>query len=82
MLLGLRAPLEITFDEGNSFTEASNFTQFTAAVASFSMLLYDSEFKGDSNFDKVSNWLESIEIQVKHGFKEELKSLVAAAKCL
>lgn len=73
--------LEI-FDEGKAFSESSDFMRFTASVASFSMLLRDSEYKGSSEYDKVLNWLNAINLADEHGFKAELKTLVEKAKDL
>ncbi|MBZ9730112.1 VWA domain-containing protein [Salegentibacter sp. JZCK2] len=73
--------LEI-FDEGKAFGESSDFMRFTASIASFSMLLRDSEYKGSSEYDKVLNWLNSTSLADEHGFKAELKTLVEKAKNL
>lgn len=73
--------LEI-FDEGTTFTESSDFMRFTASVASFSMLLRDSEYKGDSEYDKILSWLNAVNLADEHGFKAELKALVEKAKSL
>lgn len=76
-------PMELAvFDEGKSFTESSDFMRFTGAVASFSMLIYKSDFKGTSNFDKVKEWLSQTHLDDKHGFKMELRNLVTKAKSL
>jgi Ca-activated chloride channel family protein len=73
--------LEI-FDEGKTFAESSDFMRFTASLASFSMLLRDSEYKGSSEYDKVLSWLNTINLTDEHGFKTELKTLVEKAKNL
>ncbi|MDT0688034.1 vWA domain-containing protein [Autumnicola psychrophila] len=73
--------LEI-FDEGKTFAESSDFMKFTASVASFSMLLRDSEYKGSSEYDKVLSWLSTVNLTDEYGFKAELKRLVEKAKDL
>lgn len=56
--------------------------KFAASVASFSMLLRDSEFKGNSSYDKVLNWFNVTNLSDEHGFKTELKELVEKASQL
>jgi Ca-activated chloride channel homolog len=43
-------------DRGATFASANSDFKFIAAVASFGMLLRDSEYKGSSTFDLVSQW--------------------------
>lgn len=73
--------LEI-FDQGKTFSQASDFMKFTSSAASFSMLLSDSEYKGTSNFDTVLEWLNATNLNDEHGFKAEFKELVKTAKNL
>ncbi len=73
--------LEI-FDEGNSFNAASDFMKFTSSVASFSMLITDSEYKGTSNYDGVLNWLDATDLNDEHNFKSEFRNIVVKAKGL
>jgi Ca-activated chloride channel family protein len=76
-------PLNLeVYDQGNSFGQASDFMKFSAAVASFSMLISDSEYKGDSNYEDVLAWLKDIRLDDRHNFKAELSSLVEAAENL
>lgn len=76
-------PLTLSiFDNGNSFSEASNFMRFTASVASFGMLLRDSDYKGSSSYDQITSWLNATTLNDEHGFKNELKALVNRAKSL
>jgi len=70
------------YDKGHSFEEATDFMKFTAAVASFSMQLTESPYKGSSSFKDILTWLEEIELKDKHHFKAEFKSLVEAAELL
>jgi Ca-activated chloride channel family protein len=50
-------PLSLrVFDEGRSFTEASESMRFTASVAGFGMLLRHSTYKGSLSYDEVLKW--------------------------
>jgi Ca-activated chloride channel family protein len=73
--------LEI-FDNGNTFNQSSDFMRFTAATASFGMLLSDSQYKGASSYNSVIGWLSSTNLSDEHGFKAQLKSLVETARGL
>ena len=73
--------LEI-YDEGKTFEQSSTFMRFSASVASFSLLLRDSEFKGNTSYDKVLGWLNTTNLSDEHGFKAELRELVEKAKNL
>lgn len=73
--------LEI-FDENTTFEESSDFMQFTAAVASFALLLRDSEFKGQTDHDQILEWLEMGNIADPFGYKTELEDLVTYSKTL
>ncbi len=76
-------PLELNiFDQGKTFNQASDFMKFTSSVASFSMLLSESEYKGTSNFDTILEWLNATNLNDEHGFKAEFKQLVKTAKGL
>jgi Ca-activated chloride channel family protein len=67
------------FDEGNTFTQASDYMQFTASVASFAMLLRDSQYKGTSSYDQVINWLDNTSLADQHNFKAQLRNIVQQA---
>ncbi|MEM6878385.1 MAG: von Willebrand factor type A domain-containing protein [Bacteroidota bacterium] len=76
-------PLQLpVFDPGHSFDQASDFTQFTAAVALFGMLLNDSDYSGDGTYDDVLSWLSSINLNDEYGFKAELRDVVEIARGL
>jgi Ca-activated chloride channel homolog len=50
-------PLSLNiFDEGHSFTEASDQMRFTASVAGFGMLLRGSAFKGSTTYANILDW--------------------------
>ncbi|SNR38030.1 vWA domain-containing protein [Lutibacter flavus] len=74
-------PLELEiFDTGKTFNQSTDFMKFTSSVASFSMLLSDSEYKGTSNYNTIINWLNSTNLNDEHGFKAAFKELVKEAK--
>ena len=76
-------PLELEiFDNGNTFNQSSDFMKFTAATASFGMLLSDSQYKGASSYDSIISWLDSTTLNDEHGFKAQFKHLVQTAKGL
>ncbi len=76
-------PLELEiFDQGKTFEQASDFMKFTSSVASFSMVLSDSEYKGSSDFDAILEWLDATDLNDEHGFKAGFKELVRTAKDL
>ncbi len=68
--------LEI-FDRGNSFSQSSDFMKFTASVASFSMVLANSEYRGTSSYDQIRSWLNETNLNDQHGFKSEFQDIVA-----
>ncbi len=69
-------------DEGGTFARASDDFQFAAAVASFGMLLRDSEHKGNATFDSVVELAEDGRGADAHGYRGEFIALVAQAKTL
>lgn len=73
--------LEI-YDEGKAFENATDFMQFTGSIAAFSLLLIDSEYKGDVSYEKVLEWLNTVNLKDEHGLKQELVSLVKKAERL
>lgn len=76
-------PLELQiFDEDHTFAESSDFMKFTSSVASFSMLITNSQYKGISTYDDVLSWLNSTNLDDEHNFKAEFKSIVTKAKTL
>lgn len=60
----------IKTNEKKSYQEASNSTQFASAVASYGMLLRDSEFKGNATYNKVLSWLKGTQNPYKNDFVE------------
>lgn len=73
--------LEI-FDEGHTFEAATDFMKFTASIASFSMLIRNSQYKGTSSYNTILEWLSNIQLQDEHNFKTGFKNIVTKAKNL
>jgi Ca-activated chloride channel family protein len=67
------------FNSGNSFDEASNDHRFAASVASFGLLLRDSEYKGDTDYSKIKNWATSSRNYDPFGYKSEFLQLIDRA---
>lgn len=70
------------FNEGNTFNQASDYMKFTAGIASFSMLMTDSQYKGTSNYEDAINWIDDANLDDPYNFKTELGQLVDMAKDL
>ena len=73
--------LEI-FDEGYSFSESSDYMKFVSSIASFSMLLTNSQYVGTSNYNDIIDWLNSTNLRDEYGFKSELIQIVEKAELL
>jgi Ca-activated chloride channel family protein len=75
--------LEFTaMDEGNSFDRASLDFRFAAAVASFGMLLRDSQNNGTATYDSVLEIASSAKGQDLHGYRSEFLEMIRRAKAL
>ena len=73
--------LEVTAkDEGLTLSATSNNFRFSAAVASFAMILRDSKFKGNVNFDSVKTMAEGAMGKDEFGYRKEFLELVQKAK--
>jgi len=70
------------FDEGKSFSQATPSHRFAASVASFGLLLRDSEYKGDVDYDKILSWANGSKAYDPFGYKNEFIELVERAKNL
>jgi Ca-activated chloride channel family protein len=62
--------------------EASNNFKFSAAVAGFGMLLRNSEYKGENDYDKVLDLARSSKGKDTDGYRAEFINLVELAKNL
>lgn len=66
----------------NEYSKASEDFQFAAAVASFAMLLKDSQYKGDSNYGLVLELAAAARKHDPSGYRAEFIELVKKAKSL
>jgi len=67
-------------DNGEKFAKASDDFKFASAVASFGMLLRNSEFKGDATYAGVKEIAESASNRDSHGYRKEFVEMVSKAK--
>ncbi|QDS98457.1 vWA domain-containing protein [Adhaeretor mobilis] len=67
-------------DAGGSFAEASDDFKFAASVASFGMVLRNSEHRGDTSYAAVLEIAENGAAEDKHGYRAEFLTLVRRAK--
>jgi Ca-activated chloride channel family protein len=65
-----------------AFAEASENTRFAAAVASYGLLIRNSEYKGATSYDQIIIWAENSMTFDPHGYRTEFISLVKEAKTL
>lgn len=70
------------YDEGNSFESASDDHRFASAVAAFGLELRDSEYKGEIDYQKISNWAEGARSYDPYGYKAKFNELVNLAASL
>jgi len=75
----IRHPL---VDRAVSLDRASADFKFSAAVASFGMLLRESEFKGDASYDRVLELARAGKGQDYHGYRAEFIQLVEKIRLL
>jgi Ca-activated chloride channel family protein len=66
-------------DSGKRFANASPDFRFAASVASFGMLLRDSEYKGDTSYDAVREWASQAKGSDEEGYRAEFLNLVRTA---
>lgn len=69
-------------DTEESFDKTSGNFRFAAAVADFSMLLRNSEFKGESTFEQVLHIANNSLGNDEEGYRKEFVSLVKKARTL
>lgn len=70
------------YDEGIDFDQSSEFHRFVAGVASFSLQLRDSKFKGKADLDDINDWVKPLNLKDEYGFKSEFLTIVKKAKTL
>lgn len=74
-------PLSLdVMDSPQSFQSASENMRFAACAAGFGMMLWDSQYKGDLNYDKIINWAGNAMTYDPYGFRAEFIQLVHKAK--
>jgi Ca-activated chloride channel family protein len=69
-------------DVSKSLADTSNNFKFSAAVASFGMVLRDSEYKGNASFDQVLNLAKPSQGADLEGYRAEFIRLVETGKSL
>ena len=68
-------------DNGEKFAKATDDFKFASAVASFAMLLRDSQFKGNATYAAAKEIAESASRERDpHGYRNEFVQMVAKAK--
>lgn len=69
-------------DENLAFDESSENCRFSSAVASFGMILKDSEFKAETSFDHVLSMAKRAKGTDTYGYRSEFIELVKMTKKL
>jgi Ca-activated chloride channel family protein len=69
-------------DEGKTFDQASESMRFTSAAASFGLLLRDSAYKGDTDYQKIISWVNSAKSYDPHQYREKFLELIKQAQSL
>ena len=70
------------YDDDDTFDEASNNMRFVSSVIAYCMLISDSQYKGTVSFDQILMWLNDINLEDPHGFKEEFRTVVEKSSVL
>ena len=69
-------------DQAKRFGEATQDFKFTSAVASFAMLLRNSQFKGNATYDAVLEIATAAKGSDEYGYRTEFLSLIKRARDL
>jgi Ca-activated chloride channel family protein len=67
-------------DGGQSFAKATDDFKFASSVASFGMLLRDSQFKGNATYAGVAEISEAAKSRDPHGYRKEFVEMVRRAQ--
>ncbi|MCB9897892.1 MAG: von Willebrand factor type A domain-containing protein [Planctomycetes bacterium] len=67
-------------DEGVAFEQASDDFRFSAAVASFGMILRHSAYRGETDLQRVLDWAEAAKGRDAGGYRAEFVRLVRTAQ--
>jgi len=70
------------FNDGLNFFDSSDDHRFAAAVASYGLVLRDSKYKGNADYDKILDWLSKTNAVDKYGYKSEFIDLIKATERL
>jgi Ca-activated chloride channel family protein len=73
---------EVVQNEATTITASSDNFKWSAAVASFGMLLRDSEFKGNATYAMVEKWAHEAQGQDPLGYRAEFIKLVQSVELL
>ena len=73
--------LEI-MDELHTFEQASENMRFAATAAGFGMLLWESEYSGNLNYDMLIHWAQQAQSYDPFGYRSEMVDLLNIAKGL
>jgi Ca-activated chloride channel family protein len=66
-------------DQSATFDQASEHMRFAAGVASFGLLMRDSEYKGQPSYDEIYNWCSGAMTYDPGGYRQELLELIEKA---
>ncbi len=69
-------------DSNQAFYDASSHMRFAAGVASFGLLLRDSEYRGETSFEQIYEWCGTATGYDPNGYRAEFLELVLKAKDL
>ena len=69
-----------TRDADKSLNDASENFRFSSAVASFGMMLRDSKYKGDANYDNITELAQGALGDDKQGYRKEFLTLIELCK--
>jgi len=69
-------------ENNNEFEKSTGNLKFSAAVVQFAMLLRDSKYKGESDYDNILKLAEDSKGEDKFSYREEFITLVRMAKRL
>ncbi len=70
------------FDSNTSYENASEDFRFATAVASFALIMRNSDYKGTATYDDVINWVENADTYNPNNYKAGLIDLINIAKQL
>ncbi len=72
----------LIIDEGVTFENSTPAHRLAAGIASFAMVMRDSEYKGTATYSTCETIIQQAAVSDPHGYKAELEQLVLAASGL